>query len=207
MKGPRADRYTMGARSPESTELAGVFLARHGETDYNAQGRFQGLGAVPLNAHGRQQAHELATRAALHDFAALWCSPLLRARQTAEIVAVEVRLVPREDARLVETDTGEWTDRWFADVRAEDPDGFAAFQRADREFAFPGGESFRDQTVRVMAALREIGKGPRPVLVVSHGMAIRLAFAALGAPIAAIPNAALLDCGGAASSSGRAPDF
>jgi broad specificity phosphatase PhoE len=197
----------MGARSPESTELAGVFLARHGETDYNAEGRFQGLEAVPLNAHGRDQARELAARSALHGFAALWCSPLLRARQTADVVAAALRLTPREDARLVETDTGEWTNRWFADVRAEDPDRFAAFQRADPEFAFPGGESFRAQTTRVMAALREIGEGPRPVLVVCHGMAIRLAFAALGAPIAAVANAALLDCGGAASSSGRAPDF
>ena len=58
-----------------------------------------------------------------------------------------------------------------------------------------------------MAALDEIATGPRPVLVVTHGMAIRLVFAALGRPLERVPNAALLNCDGAASSSGRAPDF
>ena len=207
MKGPRADRYTMGARSPESTQLAGVFLARHGETDYNAQQRFQGLLPVPLNAAGRAQAEQLADHAATKGFVELWCSPLARARETAEIVGARLALTPREDARLVETDTGDWTDRSFAEVKAEDPEAFAAFVAADPDFAFPRGESFRAQTTRVMAALREIGERPRPVLVICHGMVIRLAFAALGRPIAAVANAALLDCSGAASSSGRAPDF
>ena len=202
MKGPRADRYTMGARSPESRGLPGVFLARHGETDYNRLGRFQGLGSVPLNDTGRAQAATLAALAATHGFAELWSSPLARARETAAIVGDACHLVPREDVRLVETDTGAWTDRWFSEIRVEDPAGFAAYERADPDFAYPGGESFRHQTERVMEALREIAQGPRPVLVVCHAMAIRLAFAALGRPLAAVPNAALLDCSGAASSSG-----
>jgi broad specificity phosphatase PhoE len=197
----------MGPRPPESNWLEGLFLARHGETDYNALRRFQGLLPVPLNATGRAQAHELALRAAPLGFAALWCSPLARARETAEIVGAALALAPLEDARLVETDCGDWTDRPFAAVKAEDPDGFAAFLRADPDFAFPGGESFAAQTARMIAALREIGRGRRPALVVTHGMAIRLVFAALGHPLQTVPNAALLDCSGAASSSGRAPDF
>ena len=100
----------MGARSPESTRLAGVFLARHGETDYNAEHRFQGLLPVPLNANGRRQAEQLADDAAPLGFSELWCSPLARARETAEIVGDRLGLSPREDARLVETDTGDWTD-------------------------------------------------------------------------------------------------
>jgi broad specificity phosphatase PhoE len=207
VKGPRADRYTMGPRSPESTGQQGLFLARHGETDYNAQARFQGLLPVPLNDSGRAQARELARRAAGMGFAELWFSPLARARETAEIVGAALGLEPREDARLVETDCGDWTDRPFADVAAEDAAAFAAFVRADPDFAFPGGESFRHQTERVLAALREIGRRPRPLLVISHGMAIRLVFAALGHPLETVPNATLLDCSGAASSSGRAPDF
>ncbi len=207
VKGPRADRYTMGPRSPESTRPGGVFLARHGETDYNAQGRFQGLLPVPLNATGRAQAHQLAIRAAPLGFVELWCSPLVRARETAEIVGVALALRPLEDARLVETDCGDWTDRTRAEIEAEDPTGYAAFAAADPDFTLPGGESFRAQTVRMMAALREIGRQPRPVLVITHGMAIRLVFAALGQPLDAVANAALLDCSGAASSSGRAPDF
>ncbi len=207
MKGPRADRYTMGARSPESSWPQGVFLARHGETDYNAAHRFQGLLPIPLNATGRAQAAALAQAAAAVGFVELWASPLARALETAEIVGAALGLRPREDARLVETDAGEWTDRLFSDVQTEDPEGFASFLRADPQFAFPGGESFHAQTERVMAALGDIAERPHPVLVVTHGMTIRLVFAALGRPLTSVPNAALLDCAGAASSSGRAPDF
>ena len=197
----------MGPRPRESTQLAGVFLARHGETDYNARRRFQGRLPVPLNATGRAQAHELAIRAAPVGFVELWCSPLARARETAEIVGAALGLRPHEDARLVETDSGDWTDRTYEEVTAIDPVGFAAFVAADPDFTLPGGESFRDQTDRMLAALGEIARGPRPALVVTHGMSIRLVFAALGQPLETVANAALLDCSGAASSSGRAPDF
>jgi broad specificity phosphatase PhoE len=208
VKGPRADRYTMGAGDSESTRLDGVLLARHGETDYNAEGRFQGLGPVPLNARGREQAQALAEAAASRGFVELWCSPLVRARETADIVGGRIGLVPREDVRLVETDTGDWTDRSFASVMAEDPDGFAAFERADPDFAYPGGESLRHQTARVLEALGEIARRPqKPVLVVFHAMAIRLALTARGHPTASVPHAALVEFPGAASSSGRAPDF
>ena len=207
MKGPRANRYTMGARSPESTRLQGVFLARHGETDYNVTRRFQGRLPVPLNANGRAQAAALAEQAAAVGFAELWSSPLARALETAQIVGERIGLKPRLDVRLVETDCGDWTDRPQAQIEAEDPEGVAAFVRADPDFAFPGGESFKAQTERVMAALEDLASRPLPVLAVTHGMSIRLAFAVLGHPLATVPNAALLDCSGAASSSGRAPDF
>ncbi|MBA3808347.1 MAG: histidine phosphatase family protein, partial [Solirubrobacterales bacterium] len=105
----------------------------------------------------------------------LWCSPLLRARETADIVGHRIGLEPREDPRLMETDAGDWTDRSFIDVRAEDPARFDAFASADPGFGFPGGESFSEQDVRVNAALQEIEAGTLPALVVCHGMVIRAA--------------------------------
>jgi broad specificity phosphatase PhoE len=84
-------------------------------------------------------------------------------------------LEPVEDARLMETDAGDWTDRFFADVRAEDQERFDAFASADPGFGFPGGESFAEQEVRVEEALAEIAKGAKPALVVCHGMVIRAA--------------------------------
>jgi broad specificity phosphatase PhoE len=187
----------MGAGEQESTQelselLRGVFLARHGETDYNAQRRFQGLLPVPLNDVGRAQAAKLAEIAATHDFQSFWCSPLLRTRQTAEIVAARIGLEAREDGRLVETDSGDWTGRWFSEVEVENPEGMAAFLRADPDFAFPGGESYADQTTRVIAVLREIAACPKPVLVVTHGMVIRLAVIHLGRGNHRVPNAALV---------------
>ena len=63
----------------------------------------------------------------------------MRARETAEIVAERLALAPHEDARLVETDAGDWTDRLFSEVEAEDPVRFAAFARVDPDFAFRVG--------------------------------------------------------------------
>jgi probable phosphoglycerate mutase len=152
-----------------------VYLARHGRTAYNLEGRFQGQLPVPLDDTGREQAAELAERAAAHDFQALWCSPLLRARETADIVARRIGLEPREDDRLMETDAGEWTGLSFAEVRAQTPERFDAFVACDPGFAFPGGESFTHQEDRVSAALEEVERGLLPALVVCHGMVIRAA--------------------------------
>jgi broad specificity phosphatase PhoE len=152
-----------------------MYLARHGETAYNAEGRFQGQGAVPLNETGRAQAAALAEQALPYEFVALWCSPLLRARETADIVARRIGLTPREDARLMETDSGDWTDRSFAAVQAEAPEEFARFKSGDPTFAFPGGESFAQQGVRVAGAFHDIKRAEAPTLIVCHGGVIRIA--------------------------------
>ena len=177
-----------------------VALARHGETPFNAEGRFQGHLPVPLTPRGREQAHELARVAAQREWAALWSSPLERARETAAIVAEAIGLEPREDARFAETDTGDWTGRSFAEVQAEDPEGFAGFIDADPGFGFPGGESFAQQAERVVAALADVRAQELPALVVCHRGVIRLALVAATGDAAvrrdAIPNAALVDLPG-----------
>jgi len=176
--------------------IARVYLARHGQTAYNHEGRFQGQQEVPLDDTGREQAAELAERAAAHGFNALWCSPLLRARETADIVARRIGLEPKDDARLMETDAGDWTDRSFAEVRAQAPARFDAFATGDPSFAFPGGESFAEQEVRVSAALRDVEAGELPALVVCHGMVIRAALASRAGHLLErferVPNAALV---------------
>jgi broad specificity phosphatase PhoE len=174
-----------------------IALARHGETPYNAQRRFQGHLPVPLSERGREQAHELAAVAARREWAALWCSPLARARETADVVAAAVGLEPREDARFAETDTGDWTDRMFDDVEAEDPEGFAAWRSGALDFRFPGGESFSEQLARVSAGLADVGRGPLPALVVCHRGVIRLALADARGDAAlrtaSVANATLVD--------------
>ena len=154
---------------------ARVYLARHGQTAYNLERRFQGHLPVPLDETGLMQAQELAERASANGFAALWCSPLRRARETAEIVAQVIGLDPVEEPRLMETDAGEWTDRLFAEVQSEEPERFAAFVAGDPMFAFPGGESFANQEERVSAALRDVERATLPALVICHGMVIRAA--------------------------------
>jgi broad specificity phosphatase PhoE len=99
----------------------------------------------------------------------------------------------------METDAGDWTDRFFADVRAEDEERFDAFAAANPDFAFPGGESFTEQEDRVEAALAEIEQGPLPALVVCHGMVIRAAVHRRARPgdppFTRVANAALLPLG------------
>jgi broad specificity phosphatase PhoE len=180
-----------------------VYLARHGQTAYNLERRFQGQLPVPLDDTGRAQAAELAQRAAEHGFAGLWSSPLLRARETTEIVARRIGLEPREDERLMETDAGDWTDLLFSDVQAKAPAEFAAFVAGDPSFAFPGGESFAHQEQRVAAALDDVERGELPALVICHGMVIRAALSGRAGhwePNAVrVPNGALvpLDAGAA----------
>ena len=180
---------------------ASVYLARHGQTAYNLERRFQGHLPVPLDDTGREQAADLAERAVAGTsdgiaFVALWSSPLLRARETADIVAERLGLEPREDPRLMETDAGDWTDRLFTDVQAEDPYGFAGFIEGRPDFGFPGGESFVQQGVRIAAALSDIEHDELPALVVCHGVVIRIAlFQRAGHKVALaerVPNAALV---------------
>src|SRR6188472_561253 len=175
-----------------------IHLARHGQTAYNHEGRFQGHLPVPLDATGREQAAALAEVAAGVEIVSLWCSPLRRARETADIVAARIGLEPQEDARFAETDTGDWTGRAFAEVRAEDPQGFARFERSDPTFRYPGGESFAEQSERVQAGLGDLRArtGELPALVVCHRGVIRLALAAARSEADAgateIPNAMLV---------------
>jgi broad specificity phosphatase PhoE len=185
-----------GVGRPGAAVGSRVYLARHGQTAYNHEGRFQGQQAIPLDDTGRAQAAELAERAAGYEFSALWCSPLLRARETADVVAARIGLQPREDPRLMETDAGEWTDLSFEQVRAMDAARFDAFAAAEPGFSFPGGESFAQQEVRVAAALADVEAGLLPALVVCHGMVIRAAFACRtrdgAVPFQRVPNAALV---------------
>jgi broad specificity phosphatase PhoE len=155
-----------------------ILLARHGETTYNAERRFQGRNDVALNERGLEQARELAALAAAREPAivALYTSPLRRAAQTARVVGEALGLEPREDARFEEVDTGDWTERLKGDVEREDPEGWAAYLAAGEDFRFPGGESLLEQQERVIAGFVAVTqRGELPALVVCHRGVIRAA--------------------------------
>jgi broad specificity phosphatase PhoE len=151
-----------------------ILLARHGETTYNAERRFQGWSPkAVLTEKGIAQAHELAEQAAGHDFAALYVSPLQRARQTAAIVGERIGLEPIVDERFAETETGDWTDQLYDDV---DQDLYAQWEHAGEDWRFPGGESLAEQQERVIAGLVDVTQnGKLPALVVCHRGTIRVA--------------------------------
>jgi broad specificity phosphatase PhoE len=173
-----------------STAGSGIYLARHGQTAYNAEPRFQGRLPVPLDATGRAQAAALAGGAAGYGFVVLYASPLERALETARIVGDQIGLEPQLDERLVETDTGDWTDRTMAEVQAEHPEEFQRWLDGDPDFRFPGGESFAQQAARAQDAIADIRATPeRPVLVISHRHTMRFA---LGGDWRAFDNAEIV---------------
>ena len=155
-----------------------ILLARHGETAENRERRFQGQKDVPLNERGREQARALADQAAGEGIAGLYTSPLVRARETAEIVGAALGLEPRPDDRLKEVDVGDWQDRLKEDIAREEPELWAAFGRGGEDWRFPGGESLLEQQERVIAALVDITQRRElPALVVCHRGVIRAALA------------------------------
>ena len=151
-----------------------VYLARHGESDWNAAQRFQGHSDRPLTELGRRQAEALAKKLESHTaLSAIYSSPLERAFGTATIVGARLGLEPVAVDDLREVDVGGWSGLSRNEVEAAYPD---AFQRwLDGGEGWDDGESYADMAARVLGALRRIAANHPgdEVLVVSHGGPIR----------------------------------
>jgi probable phosphoglycerate mutase len=149
-----------------------ILLARHGETDWNRIGRWQGHADPPLNDLGLRQAEELAERLAALELEAVYASDLRRATETARVIADRVGLDVVEDAALREIDVGSWSGLTRAEVELRFPEGFARWQAGEIGH---DGETREELTERVVAAIERIARAhlETTVLVVTHGGAIR----------------------------------
>lgn len=133
-----------------------LFIVRHGETDWNVQGRFQGKQDTQLTAHGLAQADRVAAYLAGHEFEAVVSSPLKRALDTANKIAA---LAPHRelatDPSFKEIDHGDWEGRTADEVRAAWPELLAQWHREPASVKMPGdgGESLADVRDRVMPAV------------------------------------------------------
>jgi broad specificity phosphatase PhoE len=155
------------------TPMASIVFLRHGETDWNAEGRLQGQRDVPLNQRGRGQAKrngevlkQVLVDVGSFEFVA---SPLARARQTMEIAREAMGLDPggyRTDDRLREVTFGRWEGFTAEEIRAREPGELAAREADKWGVAPPGGESYEGLAARVRPWLNEI---ERPTVVVAHG--------------------------------------
>ncbi len=114
---------------------------------------------------------------------AIWCSPLLRARETAAIVANATGIAPTILDDLIESARGGWEGQSVTYLATTEPALFSAFEAGDEDFAFPGGESLLDQVRRTRRALDLVTAGPGPALVVAHAGTIRAALIAVGRPV------------------------
>jgi probable phosphoglycerate mutase len=165
-----------------------IYYVRHGETDWNAQGRLQGVQDVPLNELGRRQsagagrilAGLLARQGRDARSLKFVCSPLGRARQSMEVLREILKLSPRDyaiDDRLREIAYGEWEGSTLAEAQAKDPDVFARRHAAKWTVAPPGGENY----VSVRARMSDWYNGlTNDTAAVAHGGTARALMVALG---------------------------
>jgi probable phosphoglycerate mutase len=173
---------------PARGEPTVTLLLRHGQTSMSVQKRYAGRSDVPLTDLGVQQAAAAAKRLASAGLDAIVASPLRRAVQTAEEVAVATGAPVITDAGFRETDFGAWEGLTFSEVRERWPAELTSWL-ADPAVAPPGGESFAEVSERVTDALHRVLSAwePQTVLLVSHVTPIKtLVTAALLAPPAAL---------------------
>jgi 2,3-bisphosphoglycerate-dependent phosphoglycerate mutase len=153
-----------------------LWLIRHGQTDWNVDGRLQGQTDIPLNETGLTQARELAARLGEQAFRALYSSDLRRAAQTARVIGAALRLEVQLHRGLREICFGEWEGQTPAEIRQCYPQIIAERHQHPLDTRSPGGETDREVARRVAAAADEIVRAHPvgPVLVVSHGRALAL---------------------------------
>jgi len=148
----------------DASAAPAVYLARHGQTAYNLEGRFQGQQPIPLDATGRAQARELAEQLRHVPFDAVYASDLRRAHETAEIVAAPHGVPVIADEGLREIDIGSWSGLTRDEIDERFPDGRR-----------PDGETREQHSERVLAAVIRLARENegRRVLVVTHGGTLR----------------------------------
>ena len=174
-----------------------VYLARHGETEWNAAGRIQGHTDTPLNEAGRDQARGMLEKLRTKKIGAVVASDLTRARETAEIVARGLKLAsPAVDTGLRERQLGAFEGLTRAELRERFPAEWDAYKR-DHANTPPGGEPWEAFLERISGCVHRLAarlaRKDRPALIVTHGGVLKaLVIASLETPaLVTVPNGAL----------------
>jgi len=152
-----------------------IYIVRHGETDWNREGIYQGHTDTPLNEDGRKTAERLGHTLSKIKISCIYSSDLLRARETAEIINRFLNVPVCHTQDLRELNFGDWTGISIWEMEEKDPELFRRWQEDPWNISPPGGETFRELTERVMNILEEITRRHRDedVLIVSHAGPIK----------------------------------
>jgi probable phosphoglycerate mutase len=152
-----------------------IYLLRHGALADGNRERFIGQIDLPLAAEGISQAKAMAHALRNENIGAIYCSDLLRTRQTAEIIAGEAGIPVKANRDLREISLGNWEGLSRSEVKTSFPAQYAARGNDIENYRIPGGESFADCRLRALAAWEEIlNCGSERVAVVSHAGINRL---------------------------------
>jgi broad specificity phosphatase PhoE len=163
------------------TAFEAVYLARHGQTEWNVEARKQGRLDSPLTPRGLAQVRRSAELVHREPVDAIYASPLGRAYTTGEVFATALGLPLHVLDDLSELDHGEWSGLTAQEIEEGWPGQLSVRQRRKYDYRFPGGESYADADVRAGRALAEIARsGARRPLLVSHEMIGRMLLQQLG---------------------------
>lgn len=153
-----------------------IYLIRHGQTDWNVEGRWQGTLDVPLSEVGYKQAAALATHLQDRQINSIYSSDLMRAWKTAEPLAKIKGLAIRKDARLRELNLGVFQGLTHDEIRMKYPEEAKGMEADYMDYVVPQGESRRAMQARAYEIWQEIvaNEPNEPIAVFSHGGTIRL---------------------------------
>jgi probable phosphoglycerate mutase len=148
-----------------------LIVVRHGQTAWNAEGRFQGQLDSRLTSDGIGQAQGLARRLAQQRFSALYTSDLGRATATARIISAATGHTIVPDPRLRERHFGVFQGLTSEEIKAAYPDAYELHRKRDPDYVVPGGESLRQQVNRNISCLEELAvkHADESIVVVTHG--------------------------------------
>lgn len=166
--------------------LLKIYLIRHGETEWNKEGRLQGNSDVKLSADGIRQAYLLAEYAQFPKVDAIYSSDLSRAVETAKLLGVKFNLPITTTVQLREINFGDWEGKPISGLVKEHPKSFGRFFTAPERCHPPNGETFLEAQARVMNVIRNViaEHDNQNVVIVAHGAVNRLIIgAALDMPI------------------------
>lgn len=178
-----------------------VYLIRHGATEHNLAHppRLQGRRLnAPLAPQGQWQAERTAQLLAQVPLAAVYTSPLLRARQTAERIAQPHQAPVHPLEELIEVDVGRWEGWDWSAIREKDPHAYHLFEADAGQYGYPEGESFLQVQQRAVAALRRIVPAHlgQSIAVVAHNVVNRCLLAyVLGIPVSQYRRITQDNCG------------
>ena len=161
-------------------------LVRHAETDWNREQRYQGGSDTALSETGRAQAEAAGRLLAREPLAAVWASPLRRARETAEAIARPHGLPVETHPGFREMGFGVWEGLTGDEVRARFPEAYRGWREDPGQATWPGAEPLVEVRARAVAALAELRAryDGRRVCLVAHGITKRvLILEALGLPL------------------------
>lgn len=158
-----------------------LYLVRHGQTPASRENRFSGRIDPPLTDHGHAMAQSLAEAYGGLPWAAVYCSPLLRTRQTVEPLCRRAGVEPLLEPGLREIDYGEWDGMLQDEVKTRWPEAFAYWAADVASRGAPGGETAFDVAGRAMAVVERIRTRHKDgnVLIVSHKATLRIIVCAL----------------------------